>query len=194
MDSKEVSAELRSEVRPLLRERGFHRFTSRYAWRVLDDRVDVINFQSFGDQKARSLGCTSYSFAVNLGCYLRRIDGAPIFPSVALSSGKLPREYECPFRGRLSRTLEQPELSRRDIWYVDPQGRYLGEAAHDVRMVLAHGGLDWFGVFEDESQLLRILQHSDLSESLWGFGARGSPARLLLLEQLGARAARSVPE
>ena len=71
MDSREVSTELRSEVRPLLRERGFQRFTSRYAWRVLDDRVDVVNFQSFSDQKARSLGCTSYSFAVNLGCYLR---------------------------------------------------------------------------------------------------------------------------
>jgi hypothetical protein len=69
MDSKDVSAELRKEIRPLLKDRGFQKFTSRYAWRVHDDRVDVVNFQSFNDYKARSLGCTTYSFAVNLGCY-----------------------------------------------------------------------------------------------------------------------------
>jgi len=187
MDSKNVSAELRSEVRPLLKERGFQQFTSRYAWRVLGDRVEVVNFQSFSDQKARSLGCTSYSFAVNVGCYLRGIGSSPTFPSVAISNGKLPREYECHFRGKLTRSFEQPELSRRDIWYVDSQGRYLAKAAHDVRMALARDGLEWFRVFDDQSQVLRILREGDPSETLWGFGARGSPARLFLLEQLGAK-------
>jgi hypothetical protein len=187
MDSKDVSAELRREIRPLLREHGFQQFTSRYAWRVLGDRVDVVTFQSFSDQKARSLGCTSYSFAVNLGCYLRGIGSSRTFPSVAVSSGKLPREYECHFRGRVTRRFEQPELPRRDIWYVDPQGRYLSKAAHDVRMALAGNGLEWFRAFEDRSQVLRMLRESEPSEVLWGFGARGSPARVFLLEQLAAK-------
>jgi hypothetical protein len=186
MDSKDVSAELRSEVRPLLRERGFQQFTSRYAWRVLGDHVDVVNFQSFSDQKARSLGCSSYSFAVNVGCYLRGIGSSRTFPSVAVSNGKLPREYECHFRGKVTRSLEQPELSRRDIWYVDPEGRYLAKAVHDVRMALERNGFEWFRLFEDPSQLLRILREDEPSEALWGFGARGSPARLFLLEQLAA--------
>jgi Domain of unknown function (DUF4304) len=188
MDSKSVSAELKREIRPLLTDRGFRKFTSRYAWRLHDDRVDVVNFQSFSDFKARSLGCTSYSFAVNLGCYLRRIDGTPIFSKVAVSEGRLPREYQCQFRGTLERTFDQPELSRRDIWYVDPDGRYLAKAAHDVRMVLAGQGLDWFDTFQDESRVLRILRDGAESKSLWGFGAPGSPARLRLLDQLSTKA------
>jgi hypothetical protein len=188
MDSKDVSAELRKEVRPLLKDRGFQKFTSRYAWRVHDDRVDVINFQSFSDYKARSVGCTTYSFAVNLGCHLRGIDGAPTFPAVDVSAGYLPREYECQFRGRVRRTFDQPEFSRREIWYVDPEGRYLAKAAHDVRMALAREGLDWFEAFQNVSSVLRMLRESDPSETLWGFGARGSPARVLLLEQLSAKA------
>ena len=70
---------------------------------------------------------------------------------------------------------------------LDSQGRYLAKAAHDVRMALARDGLEWFRVFDDQSQVLRILREGDPSEALWGFGARGSPARLFLLEQLGAK-------
>lgn len=47
MDSKLVSAELRVQVRPVLKAAGFSRFTDRTAWRYADDRVDVVNFQSF---------------------------------------------------------------------------------------------------------------------------------------------------
>ena len=119
---------------------------------------------------------------------MRRINGAPAFPTVDVSAGHLPREYECQFRGRLSRTFEQPELSRRDIWYVDPEGGYRAKAAHDVRMALTRQGFDWFEALQNQASVLRILRESDPSETLWGFGARGSPARALLLEQLSTKA------
>jgi hypothetical protein len=188
MNSKDVSAELRKELRPLLKERGFQKFTSRYAWRVHDARVDVVNVQSFNDYMAQGLGCTTYSFAVSLGCYFRRIESAPTFPKVDVSAGHLPRESQCQFRGRLTRTFDQPELSRRDIWYVDPNGRYLARAVHDVRMALAREGLDWFDAFQNQSWVLRTLRESDPSETLWGFGARNSPARMFLIDQLSAKA------
>lgn len=184
MDSRIVSAELRREVRPLLKERGFCKFTSRYAWRIHQDRIDVLNFQSFNDYLASGLGCTTYSFAVNLGCYLRRIEAGPTFPRVIVTDARLPKEYECQFRGKLTRSFEQAELPRRDIWYVDPTGSYLKRVAHDVRMVLMRDGLFWFDTFLDRSRVLEILRRQDESDTLWGFGAPGSPARRHLIDQV----------
>jgi hypothetical protein len=92
------------------------------------------------------------------------------------------------FRGWVTRTFEQPEFSRREIWYVDPEGRYLTKAVQDVRMALASEGLDWFNAFQSEPWVLRTLRESDESETLWGFGARHSPMRMFLIEQLSAKA------
>jgi hypothetical protein len=188
VDSKKVSAELAREVRPLLRERGFQKFTARNAWRIHEDRVDVLNFQSFNDHLASGLGCTTYSFSVNLGCFLRRVDALPALSKVAVLEGRMPKEYECQFRGRLTRTFEQSELPRRDIWYVDPAGIYLPKVVHDVRMVLFREGLDWFEMFSDESRILEILRdQQEESDQLWGFGAPGSPNRTSLIQQLSQR-------
>jgi hypothetical protein len=46
MYNKEVSREIRQEIRPPLKQKGFSRSTTRSSWHFLDDRIDVINFQS----------------------------------------------------------------------------------------------------------------------------------------------------
>jgi hypothetical protein len=72
MDSKSVNKEIRQTIWPLLREAGFWRFSSRSAWRHAESRVEVLNFQSFNSYNAGVLGCTTYSFSVNLGVFLLR--------------------------------------------------------------------------------------------------------------------------
>lgn len=190
MDSKVVNKQMRIEIRPLLREAGFSKFTGRSAWRYSGPRIDVVNFQSFNAYNAGVLGCTTYSFAVNLSCYLTYLPSEHGEDQIKVKDGQLrPEEYECPFRHRLRRRFPQPEMDPRytDIWYIDPEGRYLDKALHDVRMILASEGFAWFDEFADRAAVFEMLktmvsEHpSPINHYLTGYAAmavnEAGPAR-----------------
>lgn len=178
MDSKRVSELIRIEIRPFLKEVGFTRFTTRNAWRYAENRIDLINFQSFNDHCASVMGCTTYSFALNLGCYFTEIPYEWGEGLIKSKDGELrPEEAQCPFRGRLKRSFAQPEFDPRGIWYIDPDGRYLEQSVLDARTTVTRDGLFWFGRLADPSEALRVLVEDDEKDELWGFGANPSPCR-----------------
>ncbi len=182
MDSRDVNRELRRRIRPQLREAGFSRFTARTAWRYDDLGIDVVNFQSFNSHLAESISCTTYSFSLNLGRYLHAVPGAVgPRPPRQKDGDLLPAEYECHFRGRLHRGFVQPELERRDTWYIDPEGRYLEPAMDDVSECLHSEGWAWFGRLHDPEEVLAILLGREAeTDRLWGPGANPSPGRSLV--------------
>ena len=190
MDSKAVNRRIKAEVWPLLRDAGFTRFSSRTAWRHRERQVDVVNFQSFNSYNASVLGCTTYSFSVNLGCYLLEVPES--FPSVKDIGGTpLPEEYQCHFRGRLAKQLRQPEFPDKQIWFVDAEGAYIAAALHDVRMKLSRDALPWFDRLSDRGEALRILREDEeIMGQLWGFGRQGSPTRLYLTGYVALAAGR----
>jgi hypothetical protein len=178
MDSKDVSREIRSQVRPLLKAAGFSEFSSRTAWRFVATRVDVVNFQSFNAHLAKGLHSTTYSFALNLGCYFTfipdRYGGKKLkfkgrFP--------LPEEYMCPFRRRLDKTIQQPELPRSDIWHIDEEGKWLGPCVWDAGIVIANQAFPWFERFSDNAEVLRTLEAKSGEDGTRGFGTFSSPIR-----------------
>jgi hypothetical protein len=185
MNSAAVNKEIRAEIRPFLKDAGFSEFTSRTAWRYHADRVDVVNFQSFNSYHAETLYVTTYSFSVNLGCYLLYIPDQNLrAPRAAeLSRGTLrPQEYECHLRGRLSRGYFDLRKLDRDIWFIDERGSNITKALHDVRLGLTNTGLPWFTQFETPAQVHSILASKEEEMgSLWGFGRPGSPARRYFL-------------
>jgi hypothetical protein len=73
--STDVNRAIRRLVWARLREVGFERRTARTAWRRWDEGVDVVNFQSFNSYLAGGVGCTTFSFAVNLGAALDYVPG-----------------------------------------------------------------------------------------------------------------------
>jgi hypothetical protein len=174
MSSVIVNQKLRTEIRPLLKAAGFSYFTNRTYWRFRNERIDVINFQSFNSYNAEVLGCTTYSFAINLGCFLQCIPEKHIKQK---DGQLLPEEYECKFRGMLEKRIEQTEFPRKSIWYIDPDLRYLDLAINDARAVLKDVGLGWFENFNNMSGVLRLLQSDEETNQLWGFGRLGSPNR-----------------
>lgn len=96
MDSKGVNSAIRGEVRPLLIAARFERSTERTYCRYHVDRIDVINFQSFNSYNAGVLGITTYSFALNIGCYLKYIpDRYPTAPGRFMMSEWLSCEMGC---------------------------------------------------------------------------------------------------
>jgi len=176
MDSAVVNKEIKTVIRPDLREAGFARFTARTAWRYSPEKIDVVSFQSFNSYLADCLGCTTYSFCLRLGCSFAAI---PRKEAIKRRNGSLrPEEYECHFRRHLEKSVEQPNLTRGDVWVIDPDGDNLGIIVADARKAILDIGLPWFGQFSDMNEVLRtLLEESESDQSTSGFGADPSPAR-----------------
>lgn len=92
MNSNDVNRLIRSIVRPVLKAQGFEVATARSVWRHRADTIDVVNFQSFNRYNADVLGCSTFSFAVNLAVYLNAI---PAEHPISVRAGRV-----CPHRIR----------------------------------------------------------------------------------------------
>lgn len=180
MDSKAVNKEIRRTVWPLLKTQGFTQVSARTAWRHGDQKIDVVNFQSFNSYNAGIMGVTTFSFAVNLGAYLCYVP--PQWPPKKIKDGvPYPAEYECQFRGGLPRTISQPNNAHAHVWLVETDGRNLARCVNDVLQEIPDA-LAWFERLESKTSVLRILlEEPEQMSSLWGFGNKPSPNRSYLL-------------
>ena len=179
MDSRVVSRMIRSEIWHPLKENGFWKFTSRSAWRHAGHQIDVVNLQSFNSYLAEGIGSTTYSFAVNVGCLITLVpveSGTRLFK---VEGGRLlPPEYGCHFRKQLTKKIQQTELARGDVWYVDPEGKYLEPAIQDARRAILDEGLPWFHTFSNLEDVYNLLIGDEhYVNGTWGFGVKGSPIR-----------------
>ena len=111
---------VRELVRPALKDVGFHRFTSRSAWRQHGQTVDLVVFRSFTSYIASGVGCTTFSFAVTAGVY---------YQCTAATDNPRPKDYDLTFRFELGKSLRQPYFrpygreetsDRPDVWYGYP--------------------------------------------------------------------------
>jgi hypothetical protein len=178
VDSRAVNKEIRAQIWPELKEHGFRTRTARTGWRHWEDGVDVVNFQSFNAYNAGALGCTTFSFSVNLGVWLRYIPAYSYSGEVKRKDGKpLPREYDCHLRRSLRKRIVQPKFTREEIWFVSEDGSNLSEVVADAAGAL-DAASDWFERFRDPEEVVRTLREDDeMMECAWGFGGIGSPVR-----------------
>jgi hypothetical protein len=176
MDSSSVNKEIRKHIKPLLIEAGFSLFTSRTGWRYGTNRIDVVNFQSFNSYLAGGVGCTTYSFALNLGCYLTYIPYPHGVERLKQKEGRLtPQEYECHIRRPLNKSILQPQFPRKNIWYVDPDRRHLSPAISDAALTITTQAFPWFERFSDDFEVLRtLLKEKEENNGTHGFGAMRS--------------------
>ena len=182
MDSKIVNKEIKRVIHPLLKNAGFSIFTSRSAWRYTEHRIDIVNFQSYNSYNASVMECTSYSFVVNIGVY-------PLAVPYDLGEDRmkqrngflLPEEYQCPFRIALKRNIKQPESKYDELWYIDPEGRYISEAVDDASKAIVRDGFPWFDRLRDTEEILRIFLNEPRT---LGCGSHNSPARSYLIGYL----------
>jgi hypothetical protein len=180
MDSRAVSRKIRERIWDPLKDAGFARFTGRTAWRSTDTAIQVINFQSFNRYLADRLGCTTFSFGLNLGVYYPCIANRPW---ASLPASESPQEYECHARRALTKGIMQEEFLRPDVWFVAEDGMSLGAVVDDARAVIAQEGLPWL---DELSSLPNGLQAFTRRREVGGSGegsemyggALGSPARL----------------
>jgi Domain of unknown function (DUF4304) len=158
VDAREVTREIRRLVWPALRDEGFTAFTGRSGWRYVDGDIDVVNFQSFSASLADTIGCTTFSFGVNLGVWLAE-DVVPEGLKLKLrrdASGRLrPEEYQCRHRLQLEKSLKQPWFKpfTSDMRRWLPSLRRHREGLEKVFRRDQHGRTDIWFVLDDGSNL-----------------------------------------
>lgn len=174
MDSRVVAREIKREVWPLLRREGFTRFSTKTAWRYTPEQIHVVNYQSFNSYLADRVGCTTFSFALNLGIFFRAI---PFEYPVTKGPDDLvkPLEWHCHFRHRLLKTIDQHVLPRHDTWYVEPDGSNLLQCIDDSRTAIEREGLPWFERFKSLEFVLTLLMEQDRFPEI--YDTRTSPGR-----------------
>lgn len=182
MDSRVVTREIRRHVWTRLKPLGFDQFTARTAWRHSDSRIDVVNFQSFNSYLAGAVGCTTYSFALNLGCYISAIPWEYARPLKQKGALLLPEEFQCHLRLHLDKSISQPELPRANIWLIGESGEYLPDAVSDASGAILERGLPWFRQMGDYDFLLQQLTTD--KTPIWSTGTRSSPKRSYLVGYL----------
>ena len=180
MDSKFVTKEIKSKIKPLLKENGFQHSSGRTFWRYQRDRIDILNFQSFNAYNASVLGCTTFSFSVNLSVLLNYI---PSETEISEKNGlKIPSESQGHFRSPILKRIEQKEFQRQDIWFVDNEGENLTRVFSDCKSQIETYGLSWFQKFDSKESVYETLNKSDENmKGTWGFGNKNSPMRNRLL-------------
>ncbi len=176
MNSKIVTKEINSIIRPLLKENGFKKYTGRTYWRHHSDRIDILNFQSFNDYNASVIGCTTYSFAVNLATFLKYV---PSQTEIKEKNGiKKPAEYQGHFRRVLTKGMGQRKLKRKDIWFIDDKGENLTKIVSDCKNQIENEGIKWYNQFETKEKVFGIILDKEIEiNGTWGFGNYDSPMR-----------------
>ena len=190
MDSRDVSRAIRARIRPRLKAAGFDRFTARTAWRFRGPAINLVNFQSFNSYIASGVGCTTFSFAVNLGLhytFLPAFDNATFY-----GRDNLPREYHCAFRRALRKSLARESFRRPEIWSVETDGSNLDACIDDAARVLETDAEPWFARLGDVKEALRVVEADDETfepsapSGTWGFGRKGSPMWQHVIQHLSA--------
>lgn len=176
MDSKLVTKEINSCIKPLLKKNGFDKSTGRTFWRNLNDRIDIIDFQSFNAHNAEIIGCTTFSLTINLSCFLKYI---PSETEIKYKDNEpRPREEQGHFRGTLNKGVVQNELTRQDIWFIDSNGANLIDVMIDCGRQIERIGFTWFNQFDTKQKVFDLLiEKSENMNNLFGFGNIDSPIR-----------------
>lgn len=178
MNSRSVNKAINKRINPLLQSCGFVSSTVRNYRRYKEDRVEVINFQSFNSYLAERVHCTTFSFSINLGIYFLCVP----HEHLKFKDGKpLPEECDCNFRKTIQKNIKQNELRRRDIFYIASDGSNLEAVMDDAFSSIQNIGITWFAQFNDMNTVLRVLiNSSEDMQDTWGFGNNPSPMRSYL--------------
>lgn len=147
-----------------------------------------MNFESFSTYKAQKHYCTTFSFVINLGCYLSYVPYLHGADRIKQKGEKLlPSEVQCHFRGNIQ-TVDRRSLitsllrQKSEIWAIRKDGSNFSSIFREARAKLLTEGRQWFKQFESSEEILRILMfETEKNGVLWGFGNNPSLSRAYLV-------------
>ena len=156
--SQIVNQSLRHYVSPLLRKADFQTVDARNGWHWRDKVICVVNVRAVGNYFSGVTGWPPGSVNVSLGILYPFV---PHWTSIKRDKqGRLqPKDHYCHMRTQLEcgrdqthlvQSLRNPaERRRKDLWWIDPEGRDAEEVAQDIAISLHKDGLPWFSRFSN---------------------------------------------
>jgi hypothetical protein len=148
MDSRDVNRAIKQIVHPALSERGFETFAPKRAWRHLPDRTWIVEFRSFNTYQASVMGCTTFSFHVELAIALRGGNENAL---------RRPRSVD----GNLRTGLSLNGDWQGHVFCIASDGSNLETVVEEARQALVGPAIAWFERFADLDRLLRALLRDD---------------------------------
>lgn len=167
INSRDVSKLIKEEIRPLLEEKAFTKFTSRKAWRYLPAFVHEVNIQSLGSYNAQRLDTTPFSFSVYIGIAYLAATKYPWFDGL---QDKDPPAYAYQARKTLRKNISQPKLLRPDIWYVDEIGQLIAAVIIDAKKAIIDQAIPWLARYSNEKIALKAFESKPDTEYEPGIG------------------------
>jgi len=165
--SQIVNQSLRRYVSPLLHKADFQTVDARNGWRWQDKVIWVVNIRAVGNYFSDVTGWPPGSVNVWLGILYPFI---PHWPSIKHDKqGRLqPKDHHCHMRSHLEcgrdqtklvQSLKNPaEQQRKDLWWIDPDGRDAEEVAQDIAISLHKDGFPWFSRFSNLEAVLEKVE------------------------------------
>lgn len=186
--------ELRKQISrglwPCFVDLGLERVSDDVVWSPSPGLIRMVQISFLDSHHASYFGSSTASFSIEFGA---------LYGPANLVEAKrdFPRVHYCQVRGKLHQDVRQDspkkdlppaEHRRRDIWWVRASGEDLNASIEGAgRIIKATLGL-WLGRLSDYAYVCRYIFWKDENEpGLFGFGKRGSPSRLQLLELLTAK-------
>jgi hypothetical protein len=153
--ARDVTARLKLDVWPLLRDRGFVRITDRRARRRANDVVQVLEFRSLGTYLGSAVGATPSSLVVNVGIYYEAVHRVPWATTDVPAE---PDEPSCHARLTLRKAILQLLWWRPDIWYVSRSGANLGPVVSDIRRSVEIQAIPWLAAMSDPARAVAVFE------------------------------------
>lgn len=167
INSLEVNKLIKKEIRPLLEEAAFTKFTPRKAWRYLPAMIHEVNFQSLGSYNAQRLDTTPFSFSIYLGiAYLAALK-CPWFDWL---QDKDPPAYAYQARKTLRKKISQPNLPRPDVWYIDEKGDLLAAVITDAKKAIIDQAIPWLERYSNKKIAFKAFESKPDTEYVPGIG------------------------
>jgi len=128
--------------------------------------VDLVTFRSYNSYTAGAMGCTTYSFTVEVGAFYRCF-----YPIL-----ERPQDYDCTFRAVLGKTIQQaffatawgPAQDRPDVYYVLPDGSNLEAVVADAQGVVVQQGLTFLDRYNDPGRAFDALLSERMRDGDFG--------------------------
>ena len=157
---------------------GFGQSKGTALWRKTNLKLDVVKIDIIPKTRCLQWGEPQGSFLIDPYCIF------PFLPSDGGTQPQLtPEKGFGQLRITLRRGLKQPEVHNNNIWWAGDDAKVLAAVMEDLLGQINGKVLPFFSRFDDPAELLRTFIEDDMameSGGPWGFGKKGSTARLLL--------------
>lgn len=151
--AKEMDKKINQILLPVLKEDGFSQHKGRNFWAQKGDFIWVFHIRAVGNHHSLVTGWPSSSISVYLGGYNKSLSTNSNHDNKGVRF--LPKEYECHNRAKIYCGYRQlkytkyingfhGEKTRKDIWWVKPDGSNLDEVVNDIKDGYIKDGSRWF--------------------------------------------------